>query len=140
MKSSASTVKREQKNALFLREISSLIQLLSQDEPDLSKIFVTKTRLSNDYSICYVYLSTYADNQEDFKTALEILKLYRPSLRKALSTLISGRYMADLRFLYDEDKDKERHITQLLDKVEKERIESEKNIDGNSSETNSEDN
>lgn len=132
MKSSASTVKREQKNALFLREISSLIQRLSQDEPDLSKTFITKTRLSNDYSICYVYLSTYLDNKDDFFKALEILKLYRPSLRKALSTLISGRYVADLRFLYDEDKDKERHMTQLLDKVEKERVESEKNLDEDS--------
>ncbi|MBD3231659.1 30S ribosome-binding factor RbfA [Candidatus Dependentiae bacterium] len=122
MKSSASksNVKREQKTALFLREISQLIQRLSLDELDLSKIFVTKVKLSKDYSICYVYLSTYTDEKEDFEKALEILKLYKPSLRKALAKLIPGRYVANLRFLYDTSKEKERRITKLLEQISEE--------------------
>lgn len=114
------SVKREQKTALFMREISSLIQQLSLDEPKLMKVFVTKVKLSNDYKICCVYLSTYTDNKEDFDVALEVLKLYRPSMRNAIAKDIGGRYTTDLHFMYDENKDKERHILDLLDKVKEE--------------------
>ncbi|MBD3273187.1 30S ribosome-binding factor RbfA [Candidatus Dependentiae bacterium] len=110
--------KREQKTSLFFHEISSLIQKLSLDEPALSKVFVTRVRLSNDYKICFVYFSTYTDKKE-FEDALEVLKLYKPSLRKALAQRISGKYTADLVFLYDKAKDKERKINKLLDEVAK---------------------
>ena len=110
--------KREQKNSLFFREMSSLVQQLSLDEPSLSKVFVTRAKLSNDYKVCYVYFSTYT-NKEDFLPALEILKLYKGSLRKAISQSISGKYTADLRFLYDDIKDKERNMNDLLDSVVK---------------------
>ena len=108
--------KREQKTSLFLREISSIIQTLVQDEPALLKVFITKVELAKNYSTCYVYFSTYTD-KSDFDEALEILKLYRPSIRKALGQAVSGRYVPDLRFVYDEDKEKERNILNLLDKV-----------------------
>lgn len=118
--------KREQKTALFFREISSLIQSLSLDEPKLFKIFVSRAKLSKDYRICFVYFSTYSDNKKDFDEALEILKLYKPSLRSAISKSIPSKYMADLVFLYDESKEKEREINKLLDEVkQKEKLEKE---------------
>lgn len=110
--------KREQKNSLFLRESSALIQALAMDEPALLKVFITRVRLSNDYKFCYIYFSTYT-NKVAYDEALEILKLYKPSLRKALAQRINGKYMADLVFMYDEVKDKERHINDLLDEVVK---------------------
>jgi len=119
MKPRQSNVKREQKTALFLRKISSLIQSLSFDETKLSKIYVSKVELSKDYKICYVYFSTYTD-KKDFDEALEILKLYKPSLRKALAQVVIGKYTADLLFLYDESKEKERHMHKLLDKIAQE--------------------
>ena len=114
------SVKREQKTALFMREISSLIQRLSQDEPILIKVYVTKVKLSADYKICYIYFSTYSDNKADFDSALQVLKLYKPSMRKAVAESIGGRYTTDLIFLYDEAKEKERKILSLLDKVKEE--------------------
>ncbi|MCF7799473.1 30S ribosome-binding factor RbfA [Candidatus Babeliales bacterium] len=116
MKNFLGNRKREQKTSLFLHEISSIIQRLSYDEPDLLKVFVTKIELSKDYKICYVYFSTYAD-KSDFDKALEILKLYKPSIRRALAQNISGKFAADLRFLYDKTKDKERELLSFLDKV-----------------------
>lgn len=110
--------KREQKISLFFREISSLIQQLSLDESDLLKVFVTRVRLSNDYKICFIYFSTYTDKTE-YDKALKVLKLYKPSLRKAIAQAIPNRYSADLVFLYDETKEKERKINELLDKVAK---------------------
>lgn len=110
--------KREQKTSLFFHEISNLIRTLALDESDLLKVFVTKVSLSNDYSICYVYFSTYTD-KSDFDKALPILKLYKSSLRKAMAQAISSRYAADLVFFYDETKDKERKINALLDEAVK---------------------
>lgn len=111
-------IKREQKISLFFNEISRLIQQLTLDEPELSKIFVTRVRLSKDYKICFVYFSTYTDKQEFYK-ALETLKLYKPSLKKSLAGRVGGKYAADLVFLYDINKDKERKINRLLDEVVK---------------------
>ena len=113
-------VKREQKAALFMREISSLIQKLSLDEPVLSKVYVTRVSLSGGYKICYIYFSTYTDNKKDFDQALEILKLYKPSMRQAMAKAVGGRYTTDLVFLYDEAKEKERKMYALLDKVKQE--------------------
>jgi ribosome-binding factor A len=114
----SSNRKREQKTSLFFHEISSLVQQLSLDELDLSKVFVTRVRLSNDYKICFVYFSTYTDKAE-FDKALKILKLYKPSLRRAMAQSVPGKYTADLVFLYDETKEKERKMNELLDKVAK---------------------
>ncbi len=110
--------KREQKTSLFLHEISNLIRTLALDEPALSKVFVSRVKLSNDYGICFVYFSTFTD-KEDFDNAFEILKLYKPSLRKALAQIVHSRYAANLVFLYDELKEKEREINTLLDEVVK---------------------
>ncbi|MFA5074600.1 MAG: 30S ribosome-binding factor RbfA [Candidatus Babeliales bacterium] len=116
MKNFLGNRKREQKTSLFLHEISSIIQRLSQDEPELLKIFITKVELSKDYKICYIYFSTYGD-KSDFDKALEILKLYKPSMRKVLAQSISGKFVADLRFLYDKTKEKERELLNFLDEV-----------------------
>jgi ribosome-binding factor A len=113
------SIKREQKTSLFMREISSLIQQLSLDEPKLSKIYVTRIELTPDYKIIYVYFSTYF-SRADFDEALEVLKLYKSSLRKALAADIAARYTPDLVFMYDEIKEKERKMLDLLDRVKKE--------------------
>ena len=126
MKRGTSSVKREQKTALFFREISSLVQSLSIDEPKLAKVYVTRVSLSGGYKFCYIYFSTYAE-REDFDEALEVLKLYKASMRQALAKRISSRYVADLVFVYDETKEKERRILEVLDKVrrEEEKVEKE---------------
>lgn len=102
-----------------MREISTLIQQLSLDEPSLTKVFVTRVRLSADYGILFVYFSTYL-SKTDFDEALKILKLYKPSLRKALASTVLSRHTPDLVFLYDESKEKERSLNELLDRVKQE--------------------
>ena len=90
--------KREQKNSLFFREISSLIQQLSLDEPALSKIFVTRTKLSNDYKICFVYISTYT-NKDDYDPALELLKLYKAPVTLPLNRNLSQAHFCSGVFI-----------------------------------------
>ena len=114
-----SSVKREQKTALFLREISKIIQELSLDEPDVAKVFVTNIKMSKDYGICFVHFSTFTD-KKDFDIALEKLILYKPSIRKALAKSIGGRYASNLVFLYDLAKEKERTLNNIFDKIAQE--------------------
>ena len=112
-------IKREQKKSLYFREISSLIQALAQDEPSLSKVFVTRVDLSPDNGMCTVYFGIYTDKAA-FKDALGILILYKPSLRTALGKKISARHVPDLLFRFDETKEKERHLHEILDRVTEE--------------------
>ena len=119
VKSKAHEIKRERKKALFLREVSTLIQKISEDEPAVRNVYVTRVELSADTGICYVYFSCYVD-KADFKEALDVLKLYKPSMRSFLAKSLSLRYAPNLVFLYDEKKEKIQKIDQLLDEVHQE--------------------
>jgi len=119
-------VKRERKKSLFLREFIPIIQSLATNQnlsPEqqelVSQIFVTRVELSDDTGICYAYFSTYVEpGEEIFKQALEILKLCRKSMRAAFAKRLPHlRYTPSFTFLYDETKEKERRVTNLLDKV-----------------------
>ncbi len=117
-------IKRDQKKSLYFREICMLIQKLSFDVPVLQKVYVSRIDLSKDTGICAVYFASYT-TPDEFEKALEVLKLYKKSLRSALAKLIHTRYVPDLRFYYDETVEKERHIHSILDKVKDEIDESE---------------
>jgi len=112
-------VKREQKKSFLLKEISALVRQITSDEPELSSLFVTRVEMSKDGGVCYVYFSTYTD-KEAFDEGLKILKLYKPSMRKALADAMQARYVPNLVFRYDETKEKERRVTRLLDKIQEE--------------------
>lgn len=112
----SSHIKREQKKSSFLRELSTIFYGITQDEPILNTVFITKVDLSADGGICYVYFFS-ADGEKQFKLALERLKLYKPSMRTALAKSIPGRYTPDLHFRFDEVFEKEQRIHALLDSV-----------------------
>jgi ribosome-binding factor A len=111
-------IKRERRKSLFLQEFSVLFQELLREDSSLIDVFVSKVDLSNDTGICYIYFSAIKEpGEEVFNQALEKLKLYKPSLRKAFANRIKTRYAPDLVFVYDKAKEKERRINELLDKV-----------------------
>ena len=112
------TIKREQKKSLYFREISSLVQQLAQDEALLRSVFVTRVELSPDNSVCHVYFAMHM-GESLFKEALDILKLYKPSLRSTLSQKVLSRHTPDLMFHFDTLKEKERNIHNLLDEIKK---------------------
>ena len=119
MKKVAGKVKREKKKSFLLQEISNLIRQIAADDPRIKSIFVTKIELSKSGGICYVYFSSY-DSNYDPKEYLEVLKLYKPSVRTAMSKILQSKYIPDIRFTHDEGKDKERRIHALLDEISQE--------------------
>lgn len=126
-KPTTADVKRERKKSMYLRELSTFIDSIAQEQPAVREIYLSRLELSADGGICYLYFATItavdpenAGIKERFDKAFEILKLYKPSLRKALAQGLQARYTPDLMFLFDEKREKIDRINELLDQVQQE--------------------
>ena len=119
-KSNVSSIKRAQKESLLLREISELFLKTSFDDDRIKDLVVNRVKLSTDKSHCTVYF--YTAKGKDFfnKNILDILKCYKPSLRKAVAQKISSRYVPDLIFKYDDEFEKQQKVNDLIDKLKNE--------------------
>ena len=107
--SATAAIKRAQKESLFLREIANMFHTISMEDTRLVGLFVNRVELSSDRGWVNVYFYTL-DGFEKFETQLEILKLYKPSIRKGLASGIKGRYVPDLRFSYDSKFEKQQRL------------------------------
>lgn len=113
-----SEIKKEQKESLLLREISGLLLKASLDDPKLAGLSVLRVKLSPDKGTCFVFI--YAQNGiEEFKEKLESLKLYKPSLRKAVSRAIKGRYTPDIKFEFDSQFEKQSKMEEIFEQLKK---------------------
>ena len=113
------SIKHAQKESLFLKTMSQIIMQLGMDDSELCGLMVNRVRLSDDKGTCFV-LFYCVDGEKDFKKKLSKLVLYKPSIRKALSSLIKGRYTPDLQFQYDSLFEKQNKIEMLLDQIKNE--------------------
>ncbi|TET05992.1 30S ribosome-binding factor RbfA [Candidatus Dependentiae bacterium] len=112
-------IKKAQKESLLLRELSKLFLQLTLDDKELENLTISKIKLSADKSVCTVFFYTQA-GPEDFEKRLARLKLYKPSLRKALSQTLALRHTPDLIFKYDKQIEKQHKIEKLLNKIKTE--------------------
>ncbi len=119
MRSSVSDIKRARKEANFFRAISELFINVARDEPLVRDLIINRVTLSPNGSNCIIYFYV-PGGQEVFKEKLKTLKLYKPSMRKAISNLIPGRYTPELTFKYDDAYEKQRKIEDLLDSIQHE--------------------
>jgi len=114
MRSPVHNVKRKQKESLLLREISKLYLEVSLDHPSLQALFINRVELSSDKGICYVYFYS-PKGLEFFKEQLQFLKLFKPSLRRALSKNIHSRRTPEIIFKFDDELEKQEEIDRLID-------------------------
>jgi len=112
-------IKHAQKESQLLQEIGRLLIQIAQDEPILQGLYITRVKLSPDKGKCMVFMHSLGGLKE-FEEKRPTLVMYKPTLRKALSQLIPGRYTPDLRFTYDATLDKQRHVEDLIDKLKDE--------------------
>ena len=114
--SNLAQIKRSRKESALLREISNLIHQLSLEDHKLLGLTINRVELSKNKGTCLIYF--YDPNGiEAWKEKNKQLILYRPSLRKSISNSLNPRYTPELRFLYDEQFDKQQHIETLINKV-----------------------
>lgn len=109
-------IKRSQRESLLLRTIAQLFQKTAIDDSRISSVFVNRVALSPDKGLCTVYFYT-AEGKQKFKELLDILKLYKPSLRKALAESLKSRYTPELVFRFDEAYEKTLHMEELFEKA-----------------------
>jgi ribosome-binding factor A len=112
-------IKKGRKESLLLREISKLVLQASLDDERLRGLFITHVVLSSDKGVCFVYFYSQG-GEEDFKNKFEILKLYKPSMRKAIGQTIESRYVPELVFKYDSQFEKQKRVEELIEKLKKE--------------------
>ncbi|HVX00867.1 MAG TPA: ribosome-binding factor A [Candidatus Babeliaceae bacterium] len=107
-------IKRAQRESLILRYISQLFMQASLDDPRLQGFFINRVKLSSDRGTCYIYFYN-ARGKEYFAEMLDVLKLYKPSMRKALANALDSRYVPELIFTFDEQFEKQQKIESLLE-------------------------
>lgn len=108
-----SNVKHAQKEKLLLRKISELYHTASLDDPDLQGLSINRISLSPDKSHVIVYFYT-PSGKAFFDEKFDRLKLYKPSLRAALSKEIASRYTPEIRFVFDEQFEKQQRVDEIL--------------------------
>lgn len=99
-----------------MKTIARLLSLQMVEDPSLRGVFVSRVEFNADKSVCSVFFYT-EEGEEFFAEKLERLKLYRPSLRKALAQEIEGRYVPEIVFRFDAQMKKQLAIEHLLDTI-----------------------
>lgn len=112
-------IKRAKKEALYFREVSRLLLAIELDEPRLRNLTLSHVAFSADFGLCTVFFYT-PGGQEAFNALLDVLVLYKPSIRKGISQAIPSRYTPELVFRYDTQYEKQRRIEDLLEKIKEE--------------------
>lgn len=112
-------IRKAQKESLLLHEVAQLFLERSLEDPELKNLFVNRVSLSDEGGVCTIYF--YATmGREEFERVFDRLKLYKPSLRKALSQRIPGRYTPQLIFRFDDQLKKQLEIEELIERVKAE--------------------
>lgn len=114
------TIKQAQKERILYRALSSLLLPIIIEYPILREISFTRVGLSSDKSTCTLYFYTPEGSDFFSDEVFEVLKLYKPSMRKALAHLIHGRYTPDIRFKFDDKFEKQQRIEKLIHQVSQE--------------------
>jgi ribosome-binding factor A len=110
--------KREQRQTLIFRQLAPLLQELFNDQAELELLSLSRIELSADGSICTLLFA--ATNAQTFEKHKRIIELYKPSIRKAVASILQSKKTPYLRFEYDKGLEHVRHINNLLEKIKSE--------------------
>jgi len=119
IESRKSSIKRAQKEAALFRIVAQLLHQATIEEPLLSGLFMTRVVLSPGKTLCTAYVYT-AQGATAFEAMLEQLKLFKPSMRKAIADTMQARYTVELVFRFDDTFEKAERIERLLDQIKEE--------------------
>ncbi len=100
---------REEINEVIRREINN---------PKLGFITITQVKVTNDLQHAKVYYSVYG-TEKDKKETSEILKASSSFIRRQIGGRVRLRYTPHIEFFYDRIPEDASHITDLLEKIKK---------------------
>jgi ribosome-binding factor A len=108
--------KKAQKESLLYQEISKFFLAIALDDERVRGLSLTRIKLSDDGGSCIIFF--YAPGGlKEYEQKRAWLILYKPSLRKALSRTIAGRYTPNLVFKYDDEFEKQQRLEQIFDTI-----------------------
>jgi ribosome-binding factor A len=116
MESPVKSIRKSQKESLLLREIAQLFNVIANEDPELKNLFVNRVALSDNGGMAEVYFYSSL-GRDEFERVFQQLKLYKPSLRKAIADRVPGRYTPDIRFRFDDQLKKQLAIEELIEQV-----------------------
>lgn len=117
--SKLSSIKTAQKESVILRILGVLFEEAVRESLALQGWYVTRAELSPGKTVVNIYVYS-EDGESIFKDILEKIKIYKPSMRKALATELQKRYTPDIVFAFDEQLKRTLHMERLLDRVKEE--------------------
>lgn len=117
--SKLSTIKTAQKESSILKILSGLFEEMIRENAHLNGWYITRVQLSPGKTVVYVYIYSAAGSSA-FSHVMEDIKIYKPSMRKALATGLQKRFTPDIVFMFDEQLEKTLHMENLLDLVKEE--------------------
>lgn len=113
------SIKRGQKESLIRKEMGVMLQQLATEYEALRGLIISRVQLSDKKSVATIYFYT-PDGEKVFDQKLQELKLFKPSLRKALADHIKGRYVPEIVFRFDRTVEKKLAIEKTLDQIKDE--------------------
>lgn len=116
MESPVKSIKKAQKESVLLREIAQLFNVIANEDPELKNLYINRVALSDNGGMAEVFFYSSL-GREEFERVFQQLKLYKPSLRKAIAQRIPGRYTPDIRFRFDDQLKKLLAIEELIEQV-----------------------
>ena len=116
MESPVKSIRKAQKESLLLREIANLFNVIANEDPELKNLYINRVALSDNGGMAEVFFYSSL-GREEFERVFERLKLYKPSLRKAIADRVPGRYTPDIRFRFDDQLKKLLAIEELIEQV-----------------------
>ena len=105
---------------LIQRELAKIIQYDLRD-PEKGFVTITRTKMTDDLSMCYVYFTAFGDKIQAEKS-LKALNRGASFLRTKLSPILTMRKSPILKFFVDDTLENRNHIEGLLKRVEDDRI------------------
>lgn len=117
--SKLSAIKTAQRESVLLRILGVLFEEAVRENADFQGWYITRVQLSQGKTVVYVYLYS-EEGAAAFAPILEKIKIYKPSMRKALATELQKRFTPDIVFVFDEKMKKTLHMDNLLDAVKQE--------------------
>jgi ribosome-binding factor A len=123
--SPVSSIKKAQRESAIYRLVLQLFHQEQLNGLDLNDLHIQRVSLNDDRSMCMIYFYS-SQGEAYFNKMLETLKLYKPSLRKAIARTIQGRYTPEIVFRFDEQFDKIQKIESLIEKAKLQDQEQEK--------------
>jgi ribosome-binding factor A len=110
-------IKKSQKEALLMKELSQLFLQISIDDSRLAGVSITHVELSPNRSVCTLYFYI-PGGLEAFDPIRSVLILYKPSMRKALAQRVPSRHVPDIFFKYDEKFEKQMKLENLFNSLD----------------------